>query len=110
LFLEIFGDIFVHLLAEERRVRNVVLSVLAYAVAGSLAGYLSLLVFPSHFIRREDLRFVNVIVTPLAVAAIMSWVGRSRERHDKRVVRLEHFGYAYVFAVSIGLVRLFGAS
>jgi hypothetical protein len=100
----------VHVLTEERRVRNVVLAVLAYVAAGIAVGYLSLLVFPVHFIRREDLRLVNVVVTPFAVATFMTWVGHSRARHDKRVVRLEQFGYAYAFALSVALMRSFRAS
>ena len=92
--LEIFGDVIIHVVSSNERVRNVIVAVLFYAAAGAGVGYLTTLIFPEHFIREENLRVLNLIVTPLAIAAAMTWIGHIRQSRDRRVIRLEQFGYA----------------
>ncbi len=53
---------------------------------------------------------MNLIVTPLVVAAIMAWIGAMRRRREQRFVRMEQFIFAYATALTFAMVRFFGAS
>src|SRR5687767_546055 len=107
--VEIFGDVLLHGLAESKRVRNAVFAFVLYLATGAIVGWLSLLVFPSHFIQDAQYRLLNVVLTPIAVGAIMAFVGYVRQEGEKRVVRLEQFIFAYAFAVAMAAVRFFWA-
>ena len=82
-----------------------VVAALGYLVLGAAAGGLSLLVLPDSLIDGLPLRIANLVLTPLAIATIMGVVGAWRRRHDQALVRLEHFGHAYAFALALALVR-----
>lgn len=107
--LEIFGDVVIHAVAEERRIRNVALAFLGYAAAGVCVGFATVYFFPSHFIDRPDLRTVNLAVTPVAIAAAMAWYGAVRRKREKDVVGFEKFIFAYVFALAVAAVRYVAA-
>lgn len=109
-FVEFFGDAIVHLLPTERRTWNAILAFIGYAAAGVAIGYLTVLVFPVHFISDPLIRWINLALTPIAIGALMSWVGRVRRNRDQRVVGLERFVYAYVFALAIALTRFLAAA
>ena len=100
-----FFDVIVHVIAEERRARSIVLAFAGYVILGAAVGYLSLYLFPNHLIGAENLRVANLVITPLAVATVMALIGRSRERSEKHVVRLEQFAYAFAFAFPLAIVR-----
>ena len=46
---------------------NAWLSAIGYVLFGAAAGAASLLLFPSHLVKGESLRMVNLLVTPIAV-------------------------------------------
>jgi hypothetical protein len=48
-------------------------------------------------------------MTPLLVGGGMMILGRLRESKGQQLVRLDRFGYAFVFAFSMALVRFFFA-
>ena len=106
--VELFGDAVLHSLAERSGARRLV-TIFGYALIGAAAGALTIFILPEHLIRNPNLRIANVIITPLLVAALMSWIGILRRRHDKRVVRMEEFTHAYAFALSFALARYVGA-
>jgi hypothetical protein len=106
---EIFGDLFIHVLSESSRARNVTITLLGYILLGAAIGGLTVVIIPTHVIANEDLRVANLILTPLLVAGAMASAGAIRRRRGKRVVRMERFFYAYASAVSIALVRFFFA-
>ena len=109
-FVELFGDILVHMFPTDRRSWNAILAFLGYTAAGVAIGYLTLLVFPAHFIRDPRMRLINLLITPIAIAALMAWIGRVRISRDKRVVALERFVYAYALALAMALTRFFAAA
>jgi hypothetical protein len=62
------------------RRRNPVLSTLGSVLWGLIAGGLSLLIMPTAFIENPSLRLLNLLLTPVAVGAMMALLGRLRAR------------------------------
>jgi hypothetical protein len=79
---------------------------LGYMMLGSAAGGLSVWVFPRSFIRRESLRMLNVLATPLLAGLVMSALGAYERKAGKRPLRLDSFTYGFAFALAMALVRL----
>jgi hypothetical protein len=82
------------------------LAALGYVLFGAAAGAISLWLLPDLFIEKGWLRWVNVIVTPIAAGGIMSAIGAWRRHRDMRVIRLDFFAYGYCFALAMAVVRL----
>jgi hypothetical protein len=81
------------------------LAAIGYLTVGAAAGGLSLWLVPELFIKSPGLRLANLALTPLASGAVMGAIGAWRARHDKRVLRLETFGYGLCFALPMALLR-----
>ena len=88
-----------------RKPKNVWLSTIGFCLWGAIAGGLSLLILPRSPISNLALRQANLIVTPLLVAGVMMMIGQARERRGQDLVKLDRFGYAFVFAFTMALVR-----
>ncbi|MEQ7873816.1 hypothetical protein ABDK56_07395 [Sphingomonas sp. ASV193] len=88
-----------------RRSTNRFASTVLFIVWGSAAGGVSLLVLPHSAIHDPTLRLVNLLVTPILVGAAMVLIGRARAKRGQDLVGLDRFGYAFAFALSMGLVR-----
>jgi len=82
-----------------------VLATLGYAIFGAAAGALSLWLLPSLFIADDSLRIVNLIVTPVIAGVAMGALGAWRRRRNQELIRLDRFGYGFVFALAMALVR-----
>ena len=104
---ELVADVVVHLAWENLHVKRMV-ALAACAAAGAVVGWFTLLAIPYPFIHTGWFRTANLVVTPLAVAGLMAWIGRFRSRRGKDVVGLEHFFYAYVFALAFVIARALG--
>lgn len=85
------------------------LAALGYTIFGALFGGLSLLVFPSNLVPRPW-RILNLLATPIAVGSIMTFMGAWRSRRGQSVLRIDHFAYGYVFALSFAVVRFLFAT
>ena len=112
LLLQAFGELIAELIGRSvkepfRRPQPVHpwLAVIGYGIFGAIAGAISLWVLPSLFISAEWLRIVNLILTPVLAGLMMERLGAWRENKDQERIRLDTFGYAYVFALSMALVR-----
>jgi hypothetical protein len=81
------------------------LATLGYTIFGAAAGGASLWLLPDLFIERGWLRWLNLLLVPLAAGAIMSAVGAWRRHRDMRVIRLDSFAYGYCFALAMAVVR-----
>lgn len=81
------------------------LALAGYTLWGVLAGGVSLIVFPHSAVRDPSLRLANLLVTPVLAGAAMMLLGRLREKKGKPLVRLDRFGYAFLFAFTMSLMR-----
>jgi hypothetical protein len=93
-----------------RRRPNPVLATIGYILWGLMCGGLSLWAFPNSIIADPMLRLLNLIATPIALGLLMTLIGRFRARNGQDLVRLDQFGYAFVFAFAMAFVRFVWAA
>ncbi|MET3438769.1 hypothetical protein [Sphingomonas sp. 1185] len=106
LLIETAAEIGLHSISETfSKPKNPVITTIGFALWGLAAGGLSLLLFPSSPITNPDWRRINVIVTPFVVGGVMAVIGSLRRRKGLSLIHLDRFGYAYVFALVMALVR-----
>ncbi len=91
-----------------KKPRNPVLSTIGFILWGAMAGGISLLVFPTSPISNIAFRRANLIVTPLIAGGAMMLIGRLRDRKGSGLVKLDRFGYAFIFALSMAVTRYVG--
>ncbi len=113
--IQIFGEALVrlglHSVAEPfRRPPNPWLAALGYALFGVIFGALSLLLFPHHLVASHLGRWLNLLVTPLAVGLAMSQLGSWRSRRSQATFRIDRFSYGYLFALCFATVRFVWAA
>jgi len=115
---QIFGELLLQVAAEMlvelgirsltetlHRPQNPIYATIGYILWGAFAGAVSLLIFPSSAITDPKLRWINLVVTPALVGAMMVMVGKARSKKGQDLIRLDRFGYAFVFAFVMSLVR-----
>jgi len=108
---ELLAELGIRSLADTlRRPRHPALSTLGFTLWGLVAGGISLLIFPNSPIHEPLLRAANLVVTPVALGFAMMLVGRIRLKKGQDLVRLDRFGYAFVFAFAMALVRYIWAA
>jgi hypothetical protein len=93
------------LAAPFRRPQNPVLATIGFTLWGITAGAISVWIFPGSFIHNPLFRQINLVVTPVVVGFLMTLVGRIRLRKGQDLTRLDRFGFAFVFAFAMALVR-----
>ncbi|XJJ60594.1 hypothetical protein WBP06_18490 (plasmid) [Novosphingobium sp. BL-8H] len=74
-------------------------------LSGVAAGGISLLILPHSAIHEPALRLVNLAVTPVLAGGMMMMLGRLRAKRGQELVRLDRFGYAFLFAFMMALTR-----
>lgn len=111
--LQIVGELIVRfgleVLAEPLRRRepwHPATAFVAYACFGVAAGAVSLLVFPRAFVRSDALHGISLLITPVLVGGVSSLIGAWRRKHGESALRLDSFGYGFIFAFGMALVRL----
>jgi len=106
LLFELLTELGLRILTDPfKRRNNPILSTIGSISWGLIAGGLSALIFPRSLIHDLLLRRINLIVTPLAAGAIMTLIGRARDKRGQALVRLDRFGYAFAFAFAMAIVR-----
>lgn len=106
---EFLAELGVHGLADTvKRPKNPVLSTIGFVLWGAMAGGISLLIFPTSPISNLLFRKINILVTPVAVGGVMMLIGRQRDKWGQNLVRLDRFGYAFVFALAMAIIRYLG--
>ncbi|WP_404370624.1 hypothetical protein AB5I39_02315 [Sphingomonas sp. MMS24-J45] len=104
--IECLSEAGLHMFAEaSEKPPNAFVSVLLYTIFGTIAGALSLLILPHPFITNLALREANVLITPLIAGGAMMLVGRWRDKKGQERFGIDRFGYAFVFALSMALIR-----
>ena len=88
-----------------RKTLNTLLAVLLYFGLGIIIGWISILIFPHSFIANSRLHGINLLITPLLAGLTMAGIGWIRQRRGKLVIPLETFGYGFVFAFGMALIR-----
>lgn len=81
------------------------LAAIGYALLGTIAGGISLLILPHLFVPLHNLQLMNVALTPIAAGLAMMAMGAWRRRRDQELIRLDKFAYGYLFALTMALVR-----
>ncbi len=76
---------------------------LAYMSLGSVAGLVSIVLFPKLAIREEWARWRNLLVTPILAGSLMAWIG---QQHGRERTGIERFSYGALFALAMALTRL----
>jgi hypothetical protein len=95
-----------HAMAEPfRKPPNPWLASVGYIIFGSIIGALTLWPLPNHMVAGASLRWVNLLVTPIAAGLCMSWLGSWRAKRGQAVLRIDRFSYGYLFALSFAIVR-----
>jgi len=89
---------------------NAFLAAFGYFLIGAGAGGLSLYFVPATLIHHAAARIANLLLTPLASGFLMTLLGAWRRRRDQEPIRLDRFGYAFLFALSMAVVRFIWAS
>lgn len=108
---EALFELGLHALAEPfRRPRNPWLASFGYLLFGAIFGAISLWIFPAYMVRMPALRWINLVVTPLAAGACMAGIGWWRVKRGHARLRIDRFSYGYVFALSLALVRFVWAA
>ena len=109
-FSELLLEFGLHIFADTpRRPGNPVLSALGFILWGVAAGGISLLILRDSLIVDPMLRRINLVATPVLVGTLMTLLGKARLKKGQNLVRLDRFGYAFVFAFSMSLVRFIWA-
>jgi len=84
---------------------NPVATAFALGMLGALVGFLSVAAYPHPLVHPSRLHGVSVIASPLITGFVMSKLGRILRNHGRRVMPIESFGYGFVFAFAMALVR-----
>ncbi|MGB2590254.1 MAG: hypothetical protein WBG02_16195 [Candidatus Acidiferrum sp.] len=90
---------------ETLRFANPVVASIGYAILGTLAGGLSLFVFPHPLVHPSRLHGINLLVSPIGTGFVMSLFGSQLRRQGAKVTRIESFGYGFAFAFGMALIR-----
>ncbi len=108
---EFLAELGLHSLGDTfKKPRNPALSTIGFILWGALAGGISLLVFPTSLVSNIAYRKANLVVTPLIAGVAMMLVGRLRDRKGGGLVKLDRFGYAFIFALSMAVIRYVGTT
>jgi hypothetical protein len=86
---------------------NPVFASVGYVFLGSMAGALSLLVFPHPIVHPSKIHGISLLVSPIVTGLLMSFIGSTLRRQGKKVVQIESFGYGFAFALGMAVIRYF---
>jgi hypothetical protein len=122
--IELFLDAFLELVAaalldlasraiarafESLEISSPFIASLGYGLLGVLTGGLSLLIFPHPLVHPSRIHGISLLISPVIAGVVMSVIGSILRDRDKKVVRIESFGYGFVFAFGMSVVRFFVA-
>ena len=118
--IEIFGQVIFEILAELgirsisnalgfEKPKNPFLAAFGYIILASISAGISLYFFSIHYVKRSELRLINLIISPLLVGGLMGVRGRFLVKKQKEPIRIDSFFYGYLFAITFALIRFFFA-
>ena len=118
--LEVFGELLLQLLVEiglrsaampfrSRQPLHPFLSALGYVLLGGSLGFISVHLWPSPLAHALWLRLLMLVLVPTLAGFLMIAVGAWRERRKQALIRLDRFGYAWLFAFALAFTRFIWA-
>ncbi|MGD0831269.1 MAG: hypothetical protein ABR907_10020 [Terracidiphilus sp.] len=81
------------------------LAAFGYFLLGTAFGILSVFLFPHPLVHKTIFHGVSLIVTPIIVGFVMSYAGKLLRRSGKQSIRIESFGYGFIFALGMAVIR-----
>lgn len=66
---------------------------------------MSVMIFPHHLIRPSRMYPISLLISPILTGLLMAQIGRTVRKFGRQSVRIESFGYGFIFALAMGLVR-----
>jgi hypothetical protein len=117
---DVFGELIIQLVLELlvrigtrsatrfQKPLNPWLAATAYLCVGASLGFSSLLFVSNLVITNPTLRFVNLLISPIAAGLCMWSIGRWRAKRGKDAHGLDTFLYGFMFALAFGLARFLG--
>jgi len=100
MLLRALGEVFA-----ESRIQNPWLARLGYGLLGLLFGVISLGFFPGRLLQPARVPGISLVISPLLVGLMMWAIGGVLRSRDKEPTQLENFGYGFVFAFGMALLR-----
>lgn len=111
IFFELLVELGLHSLADTvRKPRHPALSTVGFILLGAIAGGISLWIFPTSAIRNPNFRILNLFIIPILIGGVMMLIGKLRDKRGQNLVKLDRFGYAFVFAFTMSLIRFIWAA
>ena len=98
--LRSLGELF-----EPLETQNSLLATVGHAIFGLALGGLSLVFVPYRLVHPSKIHGASLIISPVITGALLSWTGALLRKRDKKAMQIETFGYGFVFAFGIALVR-----
>lgn len=83
--------------AKVRRANPTVAAVI-FGVAGVCSGFLSVWLFPHHLVHPTGSHGISLLISPVLTGLLMAQIGRTVRRWGRQSVRIESFGYGFIFA------------
>lgn len=90
--------------------QNSLLATIGHAVFGLALGGMSLIFFPHRLAHVSKIHGASLIISPVITGALLSWTGALLRKREKNPIQIESFGYGFVFAFGISLVRFLFAT
>ncbi|HEX6284469.1 MAG TPA: hypothetical protein VFZ71_06315, partial [Pyrinomonadaceae bacterium] len=84
---------------------NPILAGIGYALLGTIAGGVSLLIFPEPFVRSEKFHGINLLISPVLAGLGMAGLGWLLDQSGKRRLQLDSFVFGFIFALPMAIVR-----
>lgn len=86
-------------------VANPVIAFIIYLLFGMFTGGVTLLFFPHRTIRHAKIPGASLVLSPLIAGLMMSLTGSILRGLEKRVTRIESFGFGFAFTFGVALAR-----
>ncbi len=110
--IEILLEVFVAFLSRAIRKLFVVsrrfgrlLAAAVFVVAGCAAGFISLAVFPHPLVHPSRFHGVSLLISPVVTGLAMAMIGHIVRSRGRKSVQIESFGYGFIFALAMAIVR-----
>lgn len=115
LIFQLIGEIFFQILAElpfewlrfKKKENPQLFSFSLSMFLGIIAGIISLFILKEHLIANMTLRIINVIIGPVLIGKLFVFLHGKRNYREDKLYLFSSFWSAYIFALSIAVIRFF---